>query len=54
MGIWIIGGMVAALGVGIWVGIGAPGLPGREDRVVSPGRAQRLKKRHIDLLKRDR
>ena len=52
MGILIIGGMVAALGVGIWVGIGAPGLPGaREDRVVPPGQARRLKKHHIDLLK---
>jgi hypothetical protein len=52
MAFLIIGGLVAALGVGVWVGIGAPGLPGaREDRVVEPGRAQRLKKRHIDLLK---
>lgn len=52
MGILLIGGLVAALGVGVWVGIGAPGLPGgREDRVVAPGRARRLKKRHIDLLK---
>jgi hypothetical protein len=54
MGILIIGGMAVALGIGIWVGVGAPGLPGREDRVVPPGRARRLKKRHIDLLKRDR
>jgi hypothetical protein len=48
----IIGGLVAALAAGIWVGIGAPGLPGaRADRVVEPGRAKRLKKHHIDLLK---
>ncbi|MBR9991109.1 MAG: hypothetical protein KFH98_15215 [Gemmatimonadetes bacterium] len=48
----IIGGLVAALGVGIWVGLGAPGFPGgREDRVVKPGHAHRLKKRHIDLLR---
>lgn len=52
MGLLIIGGLVAALGAGIWVGIGAPGLPGaREDRVVRPGTAKRLKKHHIDLLK---
>jgi hypothetical protein len=48
----IIGGLVAALGAGVWVGIGAPGFPGaREDRVVPPGQARRLKKHHIDLLK---
>jgi len=55
MGIWMIGGLVFALCVGIWVGIGLPGVPGlREDRVVPPGRARRLKKQHIDLLKRHR
>lgn len=49
---FIIGGMVVALGVGIWVGVGAPGLPGaRQDRVVPPGQARRLRKQHIDLLK---
>lgn len=53
MGVWLIGGMVAALGVGIWVGMGLPGVRGlREDRVVEPGRARRLRKSHIDLLKR--
>lgn len=52
MAYFIIGGLVAALGAGVWVGIGAPGLPGaREDRVVPPGQARRLKKHHIDLLK---
>lgn len=52
MGILIVSGLVAALGLGVWVGIGAPGLPGaREDRVVKPGQARRLKKHHIDLLK---
>ena len=52
MGFLIIGGLAVALGIGVWVGIGAPGLPGaREDRVVEPGRARRLKRRHIDLLK---
>lgn len=48
----IIGGALIALVAGIWVGIGAPGFPGaREDRVVEQGRAKRLKKHHIDLLK---
>lgn len=32
---WYIIGMVAALALGIYIGIGFPGLPGREDRVVS-------------------
>jgi hypothetical protein len=54
MAVLLIGGMVAALGVGIYVGLGAPGVPGREDRVVEPGRARRLKKQHIDLLKQRR
>lgn len=55
MGLLIVGGMVVALGVGVWVGLGAPGLPGgREDRVVKPGQARRLKKHHIDLLRRRR
>lgn len=49
---WIIGGVIA-LGVGVWVGVGLPGVKGlREDRVVAPGRARRLRKQHIDLLKR--
>ena len=55
MGILIIGGMVVALGVGVYVGIGAPGWKGlRQDRVVEPGRAKRIRKQHIDLLKRSR
>lgn len=32
--IWYILGGAAALGVGIYIGLGFPGLPGREDRVV--------------------
>lgn len=54
LGAFVIGGMVVAFGVGIYVGLGMPGMPGRHDRVVAPGRARRLKKRHIDLLKRTR
>jgi hypothetical protein len=44
-------GMLAALGIGIYVGLGAPGTRGREDRVVEEGRAKRLQKKHIDWLK---
>lgn len=50
----VVGGMIVALGVGIYVGLGMPGIPGREDRLVPPGRARRLQKQHIDLLKRKR
>lgn len=32
---WYILGMVLAFLIGIYIGIGFPGLPGREDRVVS-------------------
>lgn len=35
MTIWHIIGMAIALIVGIYIGMGFPGLPGREDRVVS-------------------
>lgn len=51
---WIVMGMVVALGGGVYVGLGAPGLPGREDRIVSPGRARRLKRRHIHWIRPDR
>jgi hypothetical protein len=44
-------GMLLALGVGIYVGLGAPGFKGREDRVVSDGRAQRLPRRHIHWIR---
>jgi len=48
---WIIISFILALGLGIYVGLGAPGLKGREDRVVAPGRARRLKPKHLDWLK---
>jgi hypothetical protein len=52
MGIVVLGGMIIALGAGVYVGIGAPGWKGlRQDRVVDSGRAKRMKKRHIDLLR---
>jgi hypothetical protein len=55
MNIIIVVGMVAALVIGVYVGVGAPGWKGlRQDRVVEPGRAKRLRKQHIDLLKRGR
>lgn len=41
----------AALLGGIYVGLGAPGFPGRKDRVVAPGRARRLKPHHIHWLR---
>jgi hypothetical protein len=44
---WLIVALVLALGLGVYVGLGAPGLPGREDRVVAAGRARRLPKRSI-------
>lgn len=48
--IWLTG-MVVALGIGVYVGLGAPGMPGREDRVVKHGRAKRLPKNYIDWLR---
>ncbi len=44
--VWVVLSAVA-LGIGIYVGLGLPGLPGREDRVVAPGRARRLKHNYI-------
>jgi hypothetical protein len=32
---WHIIGMVLALVIGLYIGMGFPGLPGRQDRVVS-------------------
>ena len=48
--LWIAG-MVVALGVGVYVGLGAPGMPGREDRVVTHGKPRRLPKNYIHWLK---
>jgi hypothetical protein len=48
----IIGGSILALAGGIYVGLGAPGTRGREDRVLPPGsRARRLERRRIDWLR---
>lgn len=51
---YVIGGILALL-LGIYIGLGMPGLPGREDRVLPEGRRRR---RHdyftpLDLLRRD-
>jgi hypothetical protein len=51
---WIIITMVAALALGVYVGLGAPGFPGREDRVVEQGRARRLTKKHIHWIRPER
>lgn len=48
---WLVILAVAALAAGIYVGLGAPGMPGRQDRVVTPGRARRLKPNYIHWLK---
>ena len=50
-------GAILALALGIYIGLGFPGLPGREDRVL-PGGMKRKRKQlftPLDLLrKRDR
>ncbi|HSJ08265.1 MAG TPA: hypothetical protein VK928_00085 [Longimicrobiales bacterium] len=55
-GALIIAGMVVALAIGVWVGLGSPGWKRglRTDRVVESGRAKRLQRRHIDLLRTQR
>lgn len=53
---YVIGGILAVL-VGVYIGLGMPGLPGREDRVLPKGMRRRKKDLFtpIDLLrKRDR
>jgi hypothetical protein len=48
-------GMVIALALGIYIGLGMPGIPGREDRVL-PGGMRRRKKDYftpLDLLRRE-
>ena len=52
---WILIGLaVGALALGMYVGLGAPGVSGRGDRWVDNGRAQRLKHRHIHWIRPDR
>ena len=51
---YVIGGIVALL-VGIYIGLGFPGLPGREDRVLPKGKRRRKKDYFtpLDLLRRE-
>jgi len=45
-------GILLALGGGIYVGLGMPGMPGRVDRMVTPGKARReARHRTLDWLK---
>lgn len=48
-------GAVLALVVGVYIGLGMPGLPGREDRVLPGGMRRRRKERFtpLDLLRRN-
>lgn len=51
---YIVGGIIALL-VGIYIGLGFPGLPGRENRVLPKG-AKRKRPNHftpLDLLRRE-
>jgi hypothetical protein len=47
-------GMILALAAGIYIGLGLPGLPGREDRVLPTGMRRRRKNHFtpLDLLRR--
>ena len=51
--LYIIGGILA-LALGIYIGLGFPGLPGREDRVLPGGKTRRKKDYFtpLDLLRR--
>lgn len=50
---YVIGGILALL-AGIYIGLGMPGIPGREDRVLPSGMRRRRKDYFtpIDLLRR--
>lgn len=47
-------GMVLALAVGVYIGLGFPGMSGREDRVLPGGRRRKRKDYFtpLDLLRR--
>lgn len=47
--IWILS--IVALAFGIYVGLGMPGVGGRENRVVPTGRARRLPHRHVHWIR---
>lgn len=49
---WAIIGGVIAVAAGVYVGLGMPGLPGRDNRVVKPGRRRKIAKhRFLDWLR---
>jgi hypothetical protein len=50
---YVLGGVLALL-IGIYIGLGFPGLPGREDRVLPRGMRRRRKNHFtpLDLLHR--
>ena len=50
---YVAGGVVALL-AGVYIGLGFPGLPGREDRVLPTGMRRRRKQLFtpLDLLRR--
>ena len=52
---WYLIGGIVALALGIYIGLGFPGLPGREDRVLPRGKRRQKKERFtpLDLLRRD-
>ncbi len=51
MTLYIVGGVIA-FAIGIYIGIGFPGLPGREDRVVRRRSSRRVHKfTPLDLLR---
>lgn len=51
--VWMVIGAIAALALGIWIGLGHPGLDGRKDRVVGENfRPRRMAKhRFLDWLR---
>ncbi|MGH7483283.1 MAG: hypothetical protein ACRELV_14110 [Longimicrobiales bacterium] len=44
-------GAVAALGIGLYIGLGFPGLPGRQDRVTSKRRSRRRTFTPLDWIR---
>ena len=46
---WFIVLAVLVFGAGIYIGLGFPGLPGKEDRVLPPG-VQRRRRHEIQML----
>lgn len=52
---WYVIGGVLALALGIYIGLGLPGMPGREDRVLPGGRRRRPKSHFtpLDLLRKE-